>query len=250
MNSIAVRRSFNRAATSYNSEADLQRRVCTLLLGQLPTQKPATVIDAGSGTGHGLAQLRRLWPQASVNAVDFAPAMLRIAGGGICADIEALPFAAASFDLYWSNLTIQWCNTARTFAEAARVLKPGGQLAVSSLGPGTLIELRHAFAGIDAFHHVLDFLPIADLGAACLAAGLTDVSLSSRSLRTYHPTLRSSLLALKALGANQVGGRRRPGLLGRHAWQVIERRYEAHRIAAGLPSTYEVILCTAAKPTS
>ncbi len=162
MNKRAIRQSFERAASTYDSVAALQRQVCELLLAVLPepTFSVSTVLDAGCGTGHALGLLGRRWPQARLVAADFAPAMLAgIEGERVGADIEALPLRAAAFDLYWSSLAIQWCDTQRAIAEAARVLAPDGRLAVSSLGTGTLAELAHAFAVVDGNRHVLEFSP-------------------------------------------------------------------------------------------
>jgi malonyl-CoA O-methyltransferase len=246
----AIRRSFDRAAASYDSAATLQRQVCELLLASLPDGAPATVLDAGCGTGYALGLLANRWPEARLTAADFAPAMLATAGGGVCADIESLPFAAACFDLYWSSLTLQWCDLGRAIAEAARTLVPGGKLAVSSLGPGTLTELRAAFSGTDTHRHVLDFAPAETLASACAMAGLDGIAWTTHSLRLHHANVTALLRNLKALGANQVGRNRRRGLLGRKSWQSVEERYENCREPAGLPATYEVILCTANKPTS
>lgn len=242
----AVRLSFDRAATSYDSAARLQRLTCELLLDRLADPSPPTVLDAGCGTGYGKALLSARWPEARILAADFAPAMLRQAGGGVCADIQALPFGPASFDLYWSSLTVQWCDPTRTMAEAFRTLAPDGRLAVSSLAPGTLGELTEAF-GSDGNRHVLEFSPATALTEACASAGFAEISTTQTRVRLHHPDLHSLLRELKALGANQVGGRRRSGLLGRDAWGQIQARYERLRVAAGLPATFEVILCTARK---
>jgi malonyl-CoA O-methyltransferase len=176
--------------------------------------------------------------------------MLAAAGGGVCADLEALPFPAACVDLYWSSLAWQWCDTRLAVAEAARVLAPGGRLAVSSLAVGTLAELADAFAGTDRHRHVLDFAPGAALAAACSSVGLVDIRVERRTQRLYYPDLPALLRELKALGANQLGAARRPGLMGRMAWRAVEARYESRRDRAGLPATFEVTLCYAAKPIS
>jgi malonyl-CoA O-methyltransferase len=245
-----VRHSFDRAAASYDAAARLQRQVCALLLDALPEPPPARLLDAGCGTGHALGLLAARYPQAQRLALDFAPAMLAAAGGGLCADVEALPLAAGSIDLYWSSLTLQWCDLGRAVGEAARVLAPGGSLAVSSLAPGTLCELDAAFAGIDPHRHVLEFAPPEALPEACRQAGLTVLRADRRQLILHHPSLAALLRELKALGAHQVGAPRRPGLLGRRAWAQVEARYEARRTAEGLPATFEVVLCTARKATS
>ncbi|MDI6748220.1 MAG: malonyl-ACP O-methyltransferase BioC [Rhodocyclaceae bacterium] len=249
MNKQAIRQSFDRAAASYDSVAGLQRQVCELLDAVLPAPTlTRMILDAGCGTGYGQRLLAARWPAARLVAADFAHAMLKnTAGERICADIETLPLPAATFDLYWSSLSVQWCDTQRAIAEAARVLAPGGVLAVSSLGTGTLSELHAAFAGVDPHRHVLEFSSDQALANACAAAGLQNVTLATRSIRRYHPDLKALLRTLKSLGANQVGANRRPGLLGRRVWQAVEARYETLRVDAGLPATYEVILCTANK---
>jgi malonyl-CoA O-methyltransferase len=254
MSKHAVRRSFDRAAASYDAAANLQRRVCQLLLDAVADPAPASILDAGCGTGYALGLLAERWPGSRIVAADFAPAMVASAGGarvaGVCADIEALPFADASFDLYWSSLSFQWCDDRHALHEAARVLAPGGRLAISSLAAGTLAELDAAFAGTDRHRHVLEFLPAERLAAVCSQAGFTSVHTSRHTLRFHHDSLADLLRELKALGANQVGTQRRPGLMGRRTWQTVEQRYEALREAAGLPATFEVILCTASKPGS
>jgi malonyl-CoA O-methyltransferase len=250
MSKHAVRRAFDRAAASYDSAATLQRRVCQLLLEQLAPQAPSRILDAGCGTGYAINLLANRWPDSNIVAADFAPAMVATAGGGVCTDIEVLPFAAAAFDLYWSSLSIQWCDTHRAIAEAARVLAPGGHLAVSSLAPGTLAELDAAFAGTDKNRHVLIFHPTEVIASACQNSELANVKLEQHTVCLHHPNLTSLLRELKALGANQVVAGRRPGLMGRRAWQAMEQRYEIRREASGLPATFKVILCTAVKPIS
>jgi malonyl-CoA O-methyltransferase len=66
----------------------------------------------------------------------------------VCADARALPLPDQSVDVLHANLCVQWCGPPQPlFEEFARVLKPGGFLAASSLGPDTLKELRAAQAG-------------------------------------------------------------------------------------------------------
>lgn len=151
-------------------------RVCDRLLATLvarstfDTTPPTHILDAGCGTGYGAGLLRQRWPQAEITGVDFAPAMLGQARAqlstGAAGDIEHLPFADARFELWWSSLTIQWCDAARVFAEAHRVLRPGGRLALSTLATETFHELRSAFSGIDAHRHTLPFSDPEAIGAA------------------------------------------------------------------------------------
>ena len=248
-----IRESFDRAANTYDGAALVQRRVCERLLEELTKQGPAplTLLDAGCGTGFGARLLRQHWPDARISGVDFAPAMLALArceSDDCCAaDIEKLPFADASFDLWWSSLSIQWCTADDVFREAARVLKSGGRLAVSTLGPGTFSELRQAFAGIDPHRHTLHFSEAETIADALARAGFVNIDFLRETHTLHYPDLKSLLRAVKAIGAQNVGSGGRSGMMGRSAWQQLEEAYEQHRQSAGLQASYDVILAYATK---
>ena len=253
-----VRASFDRAAATYDAAAALQARVCERLLEAWSPRLPAdafTLLDAGCGTGHGAQLLRRRWPQAQITGLDFAPAMLQRARpwmAQVCAaDMEALPCPDASFDAWWSSLALQWCDPARALSEAARVLRPGGQLALSTLAPDTFHELREAFAQVDTRPHTLAFRTPEDLVQALAQAGLRVTQSRREPLVVHHPDLKSLLKEIKAVGANVVGrDGARQGLFGRRAWAALQTAYEAHRGPAGLPLSYDVLICTAEKPSA
>lgn len=247
-----IRAAFERAAASYDAAAVLQRKVCELLLTGLelpPSTSAPAIVDAGCGTGYGARLLRTRWPAAQLSVVDFAPAMLDLArdAANACleADIEALPFSGPDFDLWWSSLSIQWCDADRVFAEAARVLRPHGRLAVSTLGPGTFNELRSAFSTVDRYRHTLPFGEPDAIGKALQRAGFSGIVPQRETLTLHYPDLKTLLRAVKAIGANAIGEGARSGMMGRHAWQALEAAYEKQRTAAGLPASYDVILAYA-----
>lgn len=243
-----VRESFDRAAVTYDAAAIVQRRVCDHLLEQLPdgASTPAHILDAGCGTGYGARRLRARFPAARITGVDFAPSMLEIATNAtdacFAADIEHLPFDAGSFDLWWSSLTIQWCDAHTVFAEAARVLRPGGRVALSTLGPDTFFELREAFAGIDQHRHTLPFSEPVDIADALERAGFADLVLLRAPHIVHYPDLKTLLRAVKDIGAQNVGEGGRSGMMGRSSWRRVEAAYEQFRTPAGLPASYDVIL--------
>jgi malonyl-CoA O-methyltransferase len=248
-----VRESFDRAAITYDGAAVVQRRVCDRLLEELaPTLPPPTrLLDAGCGTGYGAHLLRTRWPDAHITGVDFAPTMLslaqREADACFSADIEKLPFADKNFDLWWSSLTIQWCDNDTVFSEAARVLRPDGRLAVSTLGPNTFHELREAFSGVDQHRHTLPFSEPDAVCASLARSGLRNITLLRERHTVHYPNLKTLLRSVKDIGAHNVGDGARNGMMGRHAWQSVEAAYEQHREAAGLPASYDVILAYAQK---
>lgn len=247
-----VRDSFERAAASYDDAAVLQRQVCDSLLARFfVPAAPASILDAGCGTGYGTRLLRARWPGAMFVAVDFAQAMLAQARPDadfcLAADIETLPCADASFSVWWSNLTVQWCDARRVFHETWRVLRPGGQVALSTLGPATFAELRAAFSGVDRHRHTLSFSEPAAVEQALVGSGFSDVCLYRETMRLHYADLKTLLRAVKDIGANSVGEGARSGLLGRAAWQRVQAAYEDYRTSAGLPASYDVILAYARK---
>ncbi|HEX7370417.1 MAG TPA: malonyl-ACP O-methyltransferase BioC [Rhodanobacteraceae bacterium] len=249
-----VRHAFGRAAASYEQHDALQREVETRLFDSLDYYegKPARVLDVGCGTGRGTARLKKLWRDAEVIGVDVSLPMLgqarRHAGwlkpfARVCADGRELPFPDHSFDVVYSNLCVQWCDSPRPFfKELNRVLKPGGFMVASSLGPDTLRELRAAWAVVDPEQpHVGRFLDMHDIGDAALAAGLKDPVLDSDNITLEYADVRGLLKDLKGLGATNADSTRAPGLTGKSRFQAMLDAYETLRRNDRIPATWEVV---------
>jgi SAM-dependent methyltransferase len=92
------------------------------------------VLEVGAGTG--LATRGLVAAGADVVASDLGPRMLgrlRAALPGVPAVVaraEALPFPAASFDVVCAAQAWHWVDVPAAAAQVARVLRPGGRLAV------------------------------------------------------------------------------------------------------------------------
>ena len=243
-----IRRSFDQAADTYDAAAEVQRLACQQLADALPDSPGSgLILDAGCGTGYGLRLLLERFPAMQGIGLDIAPAMLHRARPltTLVGDIEQLPLATSSVDLYWSSLTAQWCALDVVLAEAVRILRRGGQLALATLGSATFNELRTAFASSDNYRHTLNFLTPAAVSAHAQRADLHTIHIAHRPLVTFHKDFRTLLHSIKAIGANQIGTGQRRGLMSRSVWQKAEAAYEQQRQPNGLPLTYDLIFLIA-----
>ena len=256
-----VRRSFDRASTSYDAAAVLQSEVRDLLLERLDLTAldPRLVVDAGAGTCHASRALKRRYPKAQVLAVDSAIGMLRAATAQqswfrpfarVCADAARLPLQNGSVDLILSNFMLPWSDPDAVFAEFRRVLAPRGLLSFTSLGPDTLKELRAAWAQVDSHSRVIAFLDMHDIGDALVRAGFAAPVLDVERYTLTYTEVRGLAADLKAVGARNATAGRLKGLTGPRKFAAMQAAYEIYRREGRLPATYEVVFGQAWAPVS
>lgn len=261
----AVRRSFDRAAPTYDAAAVLQHEICRRNLDRLDfiRHRPARILDAGSGTGNAWRGLAQRYPGASIVALDLAPGMLRQGRAAvpwhqrllrrlpmtICGDLEQLPLVQHSMDLVWSNLALQWVNALpQAFAELHRVLAPGGLFMFATFGPDTLKELRAAQAGTDGHTHVSRFIDMHDIGDMLVHAGFADPVIDMETFTLTYGDVRALMRDLKAIGARNAATDRPHALSGKSWLSAVTRNYELLRRDGKLPATYEVVYGHAWRP--
>jgi len=259
-----LRRSFDRASTTYDAAAVLQTEVRDLLLQRLELTdlSPTLVVDAGAGTGHAGRALKRRYPRAQVLAVDSSFGMLNAAGrqqswlrpfARLCADVERLPLPDGSVDLIVSNFMLQWSDLDTALTEFRRVLAPRGFLTFTTLGPDTLRELRAAWAGsahTDYHTRVSHFLDMHDIGDALVRAGFAAPVLDVERYTLTYADVRHLAADLKAVGARNATIGRLKGLTGPRRFAAMQSAYEAFRTDGRLPATYEVVFGQAWGPAA
>ena len=261
LDAARVRRSFDRAATTYDAAAVLHAEVRSNLLARLDLMKlaPRVALDAGAGTGHASLALIRRYPKALIIALDSSQPMLQAAGrrqtwlrrfARVCADAAHLPLAEGSVDLIISNLMLQWCDLDAVFAEFRRVLAPHGLVSFTSLGPDTLRELRSAWRAADSRTHVNQFIDMHDIGDALVRAGFASPVLDVERYTLTYPDLRRVAADLKDTGAHNATMGRARGLTGRRRFAAVQVAYEAYRQDGRLPATYEVVFGHAWTPAA
>jgi SAM-dependent methyltransferase len=151
-------------------------------------QPGETIVDLGSGGGFDcFLAARQTGPGGRVIGVDMTPDMIskaraNAAKGGFTntefrlGEIEALPIADNTADLVISNCVINLSpNKPRVFREVARILKPGGRIAISDIVaiaplPGELRNDLAAYTGC-----VSGASPVADIEQALRDAGFTGI---------------------------------------------------------------------------
>lgn len=127
------------------------------MLGFLSFVRLGDVLDAGSGDGM-VASL--LAPRCrSITCLDLSPKVLQAAQQRLAelrnvqfapGDIHALPFPDAAFDhVLFLNVLPYSKDPARALCEAARVLRPGGDLLISTLASHDHADITSAYGHVN-----------------------------------------------------------------------------------------------------
>jgi malonyl-CoA O-methyltransferase len=242
----AVAQRFSKAAHSYDQYALLQKEVGHHLLSLIPDEKYGNGLDLGCGSGFFLPNLQQLCNY--LLALDISSGMLSQAAlgdhahGYVCGDAEALPLCSGSQDLVFSSLALQWCHDpVNAFKEIKRVLTSQGYALFATLNTGSLFELREAWAAVDEHEHINQFMDESELRSVLRQADIQCKTWQVQRHVMYYADVNAILQSLKRIGASQVNGQRKQGLLTRQKLHRLQQAYERYRLPTGLlPVTYNV----------
>jgi malonyl-CoA O-methyltransferase len=262
-NSTTVGRQFERRAARFAAAAAVVREVGARLcerLNEVP-HDAALVLDLGCGAGALRAVLLKRFARATWLGVDLSPAMLAQDRSDvpvplrwlpaalrpharllrIGADAARLPLASACADCVVSNLMLNWLPAPeRVFPEIARVLREGGLLLFSSLGPDTLQELRQACAEALPQARPMPFVDMHDLGDMMVAAGFSSPVTDSEKIRLTYASPRQLLAEVRALGGNPRDDRARALPSGRQARGLLAALEQSRGSDGRIGLTFEI----------
>jgi len=132
---------------------DIGMSMANYVLKRFPDFAPADILDCGCTVGHNTLAWARVYPQARVSGIDVSSSVLRYAHAragslGITAhfrqmDATELDYPDASFDVVFSSMFLHELSVRDIkgfFAEAHRVLRPGGLLINMELPPNQALD--------------------------------------------------------------------------------------------------------------
>lgn len=277
-----VRRLFATPARVAGSEF-LRREVATRMHEKLALVNldAKTVLDAGCGDGADLPLLSARFPNAHLIGLDGSFERLRDAsfrrsdqGGALsnllakwmptplrkplqmqakwdylCDDFSQVSMAGGRVDMLWSNLALHWHpQPDQVLKEWFRLLRTNGLVMFSCFGPDTLIELKQAFAEVDAYPHSLPFVDMHDYGDMLVSAGFATPVMDVERITLRYQTTAQLFADVRALGGLPLSDRRQ-SLMGKNAYQKLLQMLESQRESDGrIPMSIELVFGHAFKP--
>ena len=241
-----------RASTTFDTADAVHTEARIRLLERLQLFKltPVRVVDLGSATGKGTAELARLYPEAQILAIDLSSPMAEHThrrclsldtASPLIGDAERLPLMENSVDLVFANLLLPWCDPQTVFREVARVLRAGGLMLFTTVGPDTLQEVRRAWREVDSDIHVHGFVDMHDLGDLAARSGLAEPVMDVDRLQVTYEKPARLVDDLRASGATNVAYGRRTQLTGVSRWRAFCEQLEAQRVGGVISISVELI---------
>lgn len=205
---------FGSSRTTYTDNADVQRKMADRLFSlslEHTYSLPMRILEIGCGTGLFSRHLFDNYPGAYIELWDIADCGLECSGEDTVfkrcdAETAIRELPDDSFDAIFSSAAIQWFNSPYTFiVEAARVVRPGGIVALSTFATDNMYELAET-SGIHL--HLPDMKEI-----LASAGGILNIKIAeteSETLKFESPV--DVLRHIRATGVNGVNSNSAEGV--------------------------------------
>ena len=237
-----------RAARRWDRQGFLKREIAGRLVERLADVRRTFPLALDLGC-HGDEIAQALGASTAVGQLvrsDLGSGFARHAKGpAVVADEEALPFAAASFDLVLSAMDLHWVNDLPgTLIQIVRILKPDGLFLGAMLGGATLWQLRQALGAAESeiegglSPRVSPFADLRDAAGLLQRAGFALPVADSETIDVEYADPLSLMRDLGAMGEGNLVAERRRGLARRatmaRAAEIYAERFTqpSGRIAA------------------
>lgn len=187
-------------------DGQLRHSYHDVLQAQL-TKAPRDILDLGCSVGMSTFALQAVYPQAKITGLDLSPYFLAVADYRsrqrnaqiiwVHAKAESTELPSGSFDLVSSFLMcheLPQSATQQIFAEARRLLRPGGYLAIMDMNPNSEIYAKmppYIMTLLKSTEPYLDEYFGLDIERALVAAGFTNLSITCNTPR--HRTVIAQL---------------------------------------------------------
>ncbi|MFT3817688.1 MAG: biotin synthase [Rubrivivax sp.] len=201
-----LRRRLDQAEALPWLHAEAARRMAERL--PLIKLQPQRVLDCSGAAGASAPWLLQAYPAAEHRALadEAGPAAAwrwwqrrpRLPQSVTAEQVEP-----GSADLLWSNMRLHLLAEPQGVVERwHRTLAVGGFLMFSTLGPGSLPELREVYQANDWGEPFAPFVDMHDLGDMLVRAGFADPVMDQELLTLSWPDADALLAELRSLGAN------------------------------------------------
>ncbi len=232
-----------RAARRWPQHDFLKREIAARLVERLDDVRRTFDLALDLGC-HGDEVGRVLASRGTVRHLvraDLSLAFARQADGcALVADEEALPFAAARFDLVLSAMNLHWVNDLPgALIQIARILRPDGLFLGALLGGETLWQLRQALAAAESeiegglSPRVSPFAELRDAAGLLQRAGFALPVADSEAIEVEYDNALALMRELGAMGESNLVAERRRGLARR---ATLLRAAEIYGERFALPS--------------
>jgi malonyl-CoA O-methyltransferase len=225
-------------------------------------QPPQRWLDWWAHLGGGAAAVRAAYPQAQRTAVEpdealraksqaqLPPWWSRRRWGPQAETVRVQGNVdAASADMVWANMMLHACaDIAGVFALWHRALAADGFVMFSTLGPGTLPELRLLYEGERWGPAFYPFADMHDLGDLLVHAGFADPVMDQEQLTLTWSSPQAVLQELRGFGSN-LHAARYPGLRTPRWRERLLAQLERRRDADGrVALSFEIVYGHAVRP--